>query len=383
MSTQLYVSATKDGAARLQQNGPRRDFVELARATGGRIVYQHEQQRRRGIRARLWGPHVRQAWRAASDCDGGDSLFLDGEHIGIPALFALALRRRRPANVVVLGHLPARRWKLPMLWLGTRLGVGGALVVHSGTQASAVRSWLGRRWAVEFVPYQVDTAYWTASAPEAGVRPVVAAAGSEHRDHQTLVEAARRLEADVVIAAGSHWARTVAGANALPANVEYLTEPLRFPELRALYRRAAVVVVALEDVANQPGVTTILVAMSVGKPVIVTASRGQQEVLTGPMVGTDGEVADGPTSGRRPACFPEFAGERFAQSGFYVPVADEGALRAAIDLLLNDPGLGARLGDAGRETVTRCFGIERYTNALAGLLQHTTEPVATTVLAQP
>jgi glycosyltransferase involved in cell wall biosynthesis len=378
------VSATEEQSARLRRDGPRRDFVELARATGGEISYQREHKRRRGLWARVWGPHVRQAWQVASDCEGGDGLFLDGEHIGIPALFALALRRKRPGNVVVLGHLPARWWKLPLLWLGTRLGARGVLVVHSRSQAAAVRGRVGRSWRVELVPYQVDTAYWTPAVRGSSERPVVVSAGSEHRDHQTLVEAARGLDAEVVIAAGSHWARTTAEAAALPSNVQYLTEPLPFAELRELYRRASIVVVALEDVANQSGVTTILEAMSVGKPVIVTATRGQQEVVSGPMVTADGSVAPGPAIERGPQRFPAFAAQEFPQTGLYVPVGDEAALRIAIRLVLGDKELAQRLGQAGRETVERCFGIERYTQTLAGLLTPGgAEPVFAGAVPQP
>ena len=39
MSVRLFVSVTAERAASLTAVGPRRDFVEIAKATGGQIVY--------------------------------------------------------------------------------------------------------------------------------------------------------------------------------------------------------------------------------------------------------------------------------------------------------------------------------------------------------
>ena len=273
--------------------------MELAARTGGRLLYRAHTRTRRGLRGRLLGPHVAQAWRAAAAVEPGDTLFADGEHIGLPLLAALRLRRRRPARLVMLGHLPGRRWKLALFRALTRGGAPGIVVVHSVEQARLLRSALGRGWRVQLLPYQVDTAFWrtdaAAHAPAAGAAagaepPRILAAGSEHRDYETLVRAVDGLPAHVVIAAGSHWARTVAQAAALPANVEYYDRPLPFAELREQYARATAVVVPLHPVTNQSGVTTMLEAMSMARPLVVTASPGQREVVRGPLVDARGTL---------------------------------------------------------------------------------------------
>jgi hypothetical protein len=52
--------------------------------------------------------------------------------------------------------------------------------------------------------------------------------------------------------------------------------------------------------------------------------------------------------------------------------------------VLGDKELAQRLGQAGRETVERCFGIERYTQTLAGLLTPGgAEPVFAGAVPQP
>ncbi|MCC7362939.1 MAG: glycosyltransferase family 4 protein [Dehalococcoidia bacterium] len=367
MTVLLAVSASEAETARLTAGGPRRDFLELTEAVGGTVVYR-EGVKARGWRAKLLGPHVRQAWRVAGMARRGDVIFADGEHVGLPLLLFLAVRGRRPARVVMLGHLLSKRWKLALLWLATRAGPRGQLVLHSVEQHAIAAPRLGRRWRARLVPYQVDTAFWHA---QEGVEPpgrkLVVAVGSENRDYETLTAAARGIDADVVIAAGSHWARETAAAGELPANVRYLSEPLGFAELRELYARAAVVAVPLHDVPNQSGVTTILEAMSMGVPVVVTASRGQRECVTGPLVTGDGARDALATADRGLQVLGGAAAP--GATGLYVPPGDVAALRAALAQLLGDAEARAALGAAGRASAVQSFDTDRFTAALAALLE--------------
>jgi glycosyltransferase involved in cell wall biosynthesis len=374
MTVHLLVSATDAETEALLANGPRRDFVELARATGGRIHYRHAAAPKRGGWRRFAGPQLRQAWEVAGAVERGDALFADGEHVGLPLLLALAVRRRRPRRVVMLGHL-VRSWKRPMFWLASRLGTHGVLVVHSVEQERIVRRWLGSRWKVRLMPYQVDTDYWQADASVVRTEPpLVVAVGSENREYGTLVEAARGLEARVVIAAGSYWAREIAGPSGLPENVTLHTEPLPFAELRRLYSEAAAVVVPLHDVPNQSGITTLLEAMSMGRPVIVSASTGQQECVTGPLVTVSGALDTSATAGRGPHVFGDEADAE--QTGLYVPVGDSAALRKAIASVLGDETYAGQLGKAAQAAARRHFGVERFTATLAALLDPRDEHLA-------
>jgi glycosyltransferase involved in cell wall biosynthesis len=365
----LMVSATADKVAELRESGPRRDFLELASATDGQVIPQPSAGRRSGWRAKLFGPHVRQAWQTAGRARRDDTVFADGEHNGIPLLLFLRLRIRRGVRVVMLGHLLSRRWKRTLLRLATFAG-RGTLVVHSRAQAELTRATVGRRWNVVLLPYQVDTRFWTpADVPQtvAGTRPLVVAVGSENRDYDTLAAAAAGLPARVLIAAGSHWARETATAERLPGNVAYLSDALPFEQLRDLYRSAAVVVVPLRDVPNQSGVTTILEAMSCGRAVVVTASEGQQECVTGPMVRPDGTFDPVRTAERGPAIFGD--APDVARTGVYVPVGDVSALHAALERLLRDHALRRDLGAAARDAACRHFSTGRFVTALASLLR--------------
>lgn len=379
--TWLAISASREETARLLADGPRRDFAELADAVDGSVLFRPEGGARRGWRAKLFGAHVRQAWTLAGRTRPGDTLFADGEHNGLPLVAFLALRRRRPARVVMLGHLVTRRWKLLALRAISRLGTPATLVVHSTVQAEAARAVAGSRWRVALAPYQVDTAYWQRSLvapppPGDDPRPLVVAVGSENRDYDTLVAAVDGLPVRVLIAAGSHWARETARARALPANVTYLDAPLRFAELRELYGRAAMVVVPVHDVPNQSGITTLLEAMSMALPVVTSASAGQRECIHGPLVRADGSFDHAATADRGPQAFGFPQGDE--PSGLYVPPGDAPALRAAIARLAADPALRSSLGAAARTAAVQCFDIEQYVANLAGELgaSRTPAPVA-------
>ncbi len=375
----LGISVTARQARALRVAGPRRDFFALRRAVGGRLFVQDERPPR-GRLERWFGAHWRQAQRMAGRTREGDVAFADSEHLGIPLLVWLRLRRRRPDRVVILAHLPGRWWKRLALAVLTRLGPPGTLLLHSVEQQRRVAPWLGGRWRAVLVPYQVDTEFWTAaSAIEKHDTPLILAVGSEHRDYETLARAVEGLPARVVIAAGSRWARRRAevGAGA-PENVTYLDETLGFSALREWYRRADIVVVPLVDVPNQSGVTTILEAMSVSRPVVVTASQGQRECVVGPLVTADG-VDAAATADRGPHVLQGLDRAADAETtGFYVPPGDPLALRDALARLLADSVLRDALGDAGRRTARAAFPLARYVEEVAWALR-VSPPVASAV----
>jgi glycosyltransferase involved in cell wall biosynthesis len=130
-----------------------------------------------------------------------------------------------------------------------------------------------------------------------------------------------------------------------------------------------VVVVPLDDVDFQAGVTTILEAMAMGKPVIVTHTAGQTDVVEDRRVTTRGQVAHA-----RPASllreFAGLAGVQMDPTGFYVPPRDPVALRRAIAFLLDHPDERARLGAAGRCTVERLMTVDHFAERIGKLVDH-------------
>jgi glycosyltransferase involved in cell wall biosynthesis len=102
-------------------------------------------------------------------------------------------------------------------------------------------------------------------------------------------------------------------------------------ELRGLYARSRFVVVPLLPSDTDNGVTCILEAMSMGKPVICSRTRGQVDV-----------IQEGIT-------------------GLYVPVGDARALRTAIVSLWNDPQRAEEMGRNARAYVENHHTLERFT----------------------
>ena len=163
---------------------------------------------------------------------------------------------------------------------------------------------------------------------------MICAAGLEFRDYDTLVEAVRGLDVEVVIAAASPWSkRTSAVGGTLPANVTVCK--LTLFDLRQLYADARFVVVPLLETEFQAGVTTILEAMAMSKAVVCTKTSGQTDVIV------EGET------------------------GLYVNPADVNALRHAITALLDDPDRASRLGVAGRGWVVANADVSVYADRLA------------------
>ncbi len=131
-----------------------------------------------------------------------------------------------------------------------------------------------------------------------------------------LLDAHRRLSADLGLA----------DRVALPGRVE---------DVQPLLGEAAVFV--LPSLAESSGSVSVIEALRSGTPVVASACDGMPEDLT------DGREA------------------------LLVPPGDAEALAAALQRLLADPDLRARLAAGGREAYERSFSAERFVEALGGV----------------
>lgn len=266
-----------------------------------------------------------------------DAVFSDGEHIGVP--LALGMRARGPSRPhLMLGHhLTNGSKRLVFRWLRPQARIDRVLL-HSRRQVELASAWLGLpEDRLRFQPYYADSDFWV---PKAGSsEALVVSAGREHRDYATLARACRELPVRVFIAAGSLFSpsATQTQPEVWPANVA--TGFADHHSLRDWYARAAVVAVPLVPNDFQAGITTILEAMSMARPVVVSATEGQRDV-----------VEDGMT-------------------GVMVPPGDSEALREAIGGLLADPAERARLGTNARTAVEERFSLDVYAASLARHLQ--------------
>lgn len=273
---------------------------------------------------------VRVALRSLPDTE---VVLTDGEHLGIPLGLAMTTLRNRVPHLMIGHHLTTRA-KTPFFRvLHADLGID-RIVVHSDHQLLGVRRQLGLTNAnLALVPYGVDTEFWQPQGLTE--EALIVAPGREHRDQATLAEAVADLPGRLFVSdlslhnPGARRAAPLRWAE----NVERGT--LDFRELRHLYARAEMVVVPLLEADFPAGVTTVLEAMAMGKPVVVSATQG-----------LDGLVRDGET-------------------GVLVPVGDAPALGAAVRRLRSDRAARHRIGQQAREEAVACFGMDLYAQRLS------------------
>lgn len=208
--------------------------------------------------------------------------------------------------------------------------------VHSHIDKLILWSSVQRRIAVEklgvpeskivFTKYFVDEQFFRPLEREA---TMICATGSEMRDYKTLIEAMRGLEIPCHIASGTpHEEHTHWLDGDLPPNVTVGTKNPR--ELRELYARSRFVVIPLFSSNTDNGITCILEAMAMGKPVICSRIEGQVDVIV------EGET------------------------GIFVPVGDPSALRAAIAALWKDAQRAQCMGRKGRAYVEECQTMDKF-----------------------
>lgn len=363
----LFVVNASVPPGTVRPAGPRKDYDALAARLGADVLDRAAAQQSPLARlaALALGTSVVQAWLAFRRHGQYDVVVTDGEGIGLPLALLLKLTRARCPHVTI-GHRLSTPKKRPLFrWLRAHSHLT-RIALHSVRQRDVAIRELGiPEEQLALVPYQVDAAFWRPrDVPE---ERLVCSAGLEHRDYPTLFRAVDGLDVRAVIGAASHWShqRNTAEDAACPANVEI--GAFDYAALRDVYARAAIVVVPLADVDFQAGVTTILEAMAMGKPVIVTHTEGQTDVVEDRRA-----VTRGTTERPRPVSLLRMlagaSGVLLEPTGFYVPPDDPAALRRAIVYLLDHPDQRARLGAAGRRAVEQFFTLERFVDHLAGLV---------------
>jgi glycosyltransferase involved in cell wall biosynthesis len=323
---------------------PRKDYVELARLLDADVMDDSYLREHAGFVTRVLG-HI--AGRPAAQTLAA---FLRGssyEHICVWADnigFSLALLHkiaRVNRDLVLVACWPSRAGKAFML---KRLRVHThlrAMVGYSSAQLKIAASRLTvPRSKLHLLLQPVDERFWRPS-PALGAN-LICSVGSTGRDYPTLLSAVRDVEVELRIAIGSidvadralerHLVR-----RGLPPNttIQHLG-PL---ELRGLYEAARFVILPLDDVESDCGVTALTEAMAMGKAVILTRTRGQIDV-----------IEDG-------------------VQGIYVPPRDPHSLRAAIEYLLAHPAEAERMGRAGRALAEERHRLTEYVKDLAATLR--------------
>ncbi len=293
-----------------------------------------------GPHRRSIGLSVRHAGAALGELPRTDVVLSDGEHVGIPLALAMRARRCTTPHIVIGHHLGSPR-KAPLFrWAKANRRMDRVLV-HSPNQIDLLHRRLGFSLEqLHLVPYGVDTEYW-APGPRVEEADLVLSTGREHRDHRTLVDAVGGTARLFVTDSSAHSPRARRrGPQEWPEWVE--RRALSHLDLRERYDRAAVVVVPLLPTSYPFGITSLLEAMAMAKPVVVSDTEGLQGIV------------------------------EHGRTGLLVPPGDATALRRAIRGLLEDADAREGLGQAARAAVIGRFGLDRFVDELGRHLDEVT-----------
>jgi glycosyltransferase involved in cell wall biosynthesis len=265
--------------------------------------------------------------------------------VGIPlALLAAARVVRAPFVYVSVGLLErldgmrSRRAGHALLRAVARAKV---VVAYGHGEADALRARLAAQPSppdVRFVPFGVDTRYFSPLTPSEPSVDVLAVGADPHRDYNLLSRVAAKLpERSFSLVVSDVHAR---GLRAAPANVSVETD-VPFVEVRERLARTRVVALPVRDNLYTGATTSLLQAMAMAKPVVVSRTAA---------VGVGYGLVDGENC-------------RLVEPG------DERGFATAVADLLADGGSAARLGANARRTVEALLTWDRYVDAIADALR--------------
>jgi hypothetical protein len=252
------------------------------------------------------------------------------------ALILLLARWLRFRPRIVLREISAPGWAKRDRIVGFVMPrVDGVLALTPAQKAWADTAFPMKRPA-SMVGFAVDEGFFT---PQDRARQdfILAVGDDFGRDYACLIAACEGISTPLVLRTGN----APAIPDAMRDRVKVLGR-MSYAALRDLYAAAGLVVLTLHDVVSPSGVTTLYEAMAMGCAVIASDVGSTRHV-----------VVDG-------------------QNGVLVPVGDNAALRSAMERLMGDATLRARLGAAARRTIEADFSygayVDRFADSLESLL---------------
>lgn len=270
-----------------------------------------------------------------------DVIFSLTDKIGLPLLLLKRVGLVRPPVVYVAVGLAERLEQLRTLrarrLFASALRRAQTIVVYSEREADWLADWLAPDPPhVVFVPFGVDVEVFVPVAIEATI-DVVSIGRDKHRDYPLLLDVARRLpERSFHVVAGADQGISL---GELPPNVSLETD-IPLERVHELLAAARAVALPVRQNLYSGATTTLLQAMAMGKPVVVSKTDA---------IASGYHLEDGVN------CRLVTPGDAY---GFEIALRD----------VLADPSRGAELGMAARATAEQQLSWERTANVLAELV---------------
>jgi glycosyltransferase involved in cell wall biosynthesis len=324
---------------------PRTDYLELAQSFNADLLDYAAARTIAGrtgvVLEKVGGPNLVLAyacWKVRKSCQ---AIVTDGEQVGLPLAALLKLTPgARPRHLMIVHVISEPKKTVFLDWLGVQSAIDRFITYSRWQQRFIEDRWKLNRNRVRWTPFMVDQEFFAPKrvTSNPGARRQICAVGLERRDYETLMRAVEDLDVHVVIAAASPWSKRSEGVatRTIPSNVT--VQKFTQYELRQLYADSCFMVMPLENVKFQAGVTAILECLAMGKAVICSRVPGQTDVVV------EGE------------------------NGRYVPPGDPSTLRREIRWLLSRPEEAVRLGVNGRKLIECQMNLDLYVQRLAGFL---------------
>lgn len=235
--------------------------------------------------------------------------------------FLLMLRRLfffKP-KVVLWDASVGNEWRMVRFVQGYVFPRYDGFMMLTSSQVGHLRDNEKVRGEIAKVLHSVNEMLYLPDAAEPG-EYVLAVGDDISRDYPTLFKAAEQIPGRVVMK--THW-RPEGDAAAVPERVSFVSERLPGEKFRDLYAHAEVVVLPMHDVKHAGGITAVLEAMAMGKPLVVTDTTLAADFVIN-------EV-----------------------NALVVPVGDPDAMAAAVTRLQGDEALRRTLGENARRHIDK------------------------------
>jgi glycosyltransferase involved in cell wall biosynthesis len=253
-----------------------------------------------------------------------DVIFCNSESTALPLalLFKGLIGEKRPGHVAICHRLTPKK-KKPFFTILKADQQIDTLFVYSSLQKKYAEETLGiPKDKVPHIQFHADIRFFAPQHSISTTPKMLSAAGLEWRDYLTMITALTpKTDWIVKLAAASPWAKHANETEKVDMPPHIAAQRYPYDELRTLYAESEAIVVPLKENDFQAGITAILEAMAMEKPVIVTKTTGQTDV-----------IIDG-------------------VNGLYVPVGDTDAMQKTLERVLSDATLRETLGKNGRRWV--------------------------------
>jgi glycosyltransferase involved in cell wall biosynthesis len=331
-----FASINRDKALGLRPNHTMWELSQVIDATLHAPDDQVTRFDRLAARLASQPQHWALARKLTAQLNENDLVFCTGEDVGLPIAILRKLQQKQ-FKIVMSVMAPDRlrfrsiarcfnlQSQVALFIADTQFKVDG-LINHLNLNAAQVY----------LNSVQTDVNFFKPGESALKSRPLIASAGLERRDYQTLAIATQDLDVDVKICAvspnGSSKTK-VAFPAVMPANMT--SRHYDWHEFVQLYRDADVVVVSLLQNYYSAGLTTLVEALACRRPVVMTRTPGLGEKLI------DLGVAIG------------------------VEPGDAIGMQQAIEAVLQHPEMAAEMAQRGFEVVHERYTSEQYVDNFA------------------